>query len=144
MKIDDESINTKTKKVYTPVRLCFQSARLAQDSIARLIRARFKGTVSDFDYKSLLYGFNIWLGFDKHLKAVDIEKRLERMEALLQGEGSTVIESSDIDSQYAQVLRRQLSEAEQSRASLEKKLMEAERKIRDLRYRTGNSQDDDE
>jgi hypothetical protein len=54
--------------------------QLAQASIARLVRARQKGKISDFDYKSLLYGFNVWLGYNKHIKEIDIEKRLEALE----------------------------------------------------------------
>jgi hypothetical protein len=72
--------NGTEKRDTTPVRICFQSAEKVQASIARLIRARYKGKVSDFDYKSLLYGFTQWLAYNKHLKEIDIEKRLEALE----------------------------------------------------------------
>jgi hypothetical protein len=70
-----------TEKRDTPlVRLSFQNAELAQASIARLVRARYKNKISDLDYKSLLYGFNQWLAYNKHIKEIDIEKRLEALE----------------------------------------------------------------
>jgi hypothetical protein len=72
------------QKQHTPlVRLSFQNAELAQASIARLVRARYKGNISDFDFKSLLYGFNIWLGYNKHIKENSLLERLEAIENML-------------------------------------------------------------
>jgi hypothetical protein len=72
--------NDKDKRDTPPVRLSFKSPTAAQASIARLIRARQKNKISDLEYKSLLYGFNIWLAYSKHIKEIDIERRLEALE----------------------------------------------------------------
>jgi len=72
--------NDNEKRDTSLVRLCFQDAEKAQASVARLVRARYKGKISDLDYKSILYGFNTWLSFNKHVKEVEIEKRLELLE----------------------------------------------------------------
>ena len=85
MKNDNSSKDIDTEKRNAPlIRLSFQNAELAQASIARLVRARYKGKISDFDFKSLLYGFNIWLGYNKHIKEIDLEKRIEALEAAKQ------------------------------------------------------------
>jgi len=82
MKDGDSLKDIDTEKRTTPlVRLSFQNAELAQASIARLIRARYRNNITDTDYKSLLYGFNTWLGFNKHIKEIDLEKRIELLEA---------------------------------------------------------------
>lgn len=80
----EKTAENDTEKQDTPplVRLCFQTAELAMGSIGRLIRARYRHKIPDTDYKSLLYGFNSWLAFDKHVKEIEIEKRLEKLEAL--------------------------------------------------------------
>ena len=63
------------------VRLCFGDAKKAQACIGRLIRLRYKKKISDVEYKSLLYGFNQWLGYEKFIKETDFEKRIEALEA---------------------------------------------------------------
>lgn len=63
------------------VRLCFQDAKKLQTTIARLIRARANKKIADSDYKAIIYGINYWLAFEKHIKELDIEKRLEALEA---------------------------------------------------------------
>ena len=64
------------------IRLSFQDAKKAQACIGRLIRLRYKKKISDFDYKSILYGMNQWLAYEKHNKELDIEKRIEALEAM--------------------------------------------------------------
>ncbi|MCL2185252.1 MAG: hypothetical protein FWB86_05275 [Treponema sp.] len=73
--------DTPTKK---KIRLFFGDAKGTQKTIARLIRARYRGAISDFEYKSLLYGFNIWLAFSKHIKDIDIEKQMQEIEHRLE------------------------------------------------------------
>jgi hypothetical protein len=72
--------NDKEKRDTPPVRLCFQNAKKAQESLSRIIRARQKQKISDVDYKAIVYGFTSWLSFEKHIKECAIEKRLEALE----------------------------------------------------------------
>ena len=81
----EKTVENDTKKEDTPlVRLCFQNADLAMGSIGRLIRARYRHKISDVDFKSLIYGFNSWLSFNKHIKECELERRIEALEAARQ------------------------------------------------------------
>ena len=73
------------KESDTPLRLCFTDAKKAQACVGRLIRLRYKQKIADSEFKSLLWAFNIWLGFEKHIKEIDFEKRLEALEAINNG-----------------------------------------------------------
>jgi len=46
-----------------------------------LIRLRYKQKIADSEFKSLLWAFNIWLGFEKHIKESDFESRIAALEA---------------------------------------------------------------
>jgi len=81
---DGNSIkDINTEKRDTPVRLSFQSPELAQASIGRLVRARYKNRITDIDYKSILYGYNCWLSYSKHIKENSLLERLEAIENML-------------------------------------------------------------
>jgi hypothetical protein len=81
-----DGISTKdidTEKKNTPVRLSFQTPELAQASIGRLVRARYKNKITDLDYKSILYGYNCWLSYSKHIKENHLLERLEAIENMI-------------------------------------------------------------
>jgi len=109
-----------TEKRNTPVRLSFQTPELAQASIARLIRARYKNRITDIDFKSLLYGFNIWLGYSKHIKEVDLLKRIETVENMI----NNPLPERKLDQGDFIKLQNDLSAAVYKNELLEKEIME--------------------
>lgn len=120
MKDGDSLKDIDTKKRNTPVRLSFQTPELAQASIARLIRARYKNRITDIDFKSLLYGFNIWLGYSKHIKEVDLLKRIETVENMI----NNPLPERKLDQGDFIKLQNDLSAAVYKNELLEKEIME--------------------
>jgi len=109
-----------TEKRNTPVRLSFQNAELAQASIARLVRARYRNKITDIDYKSLLYGFNIWLGYNKHIKDNSLLERLEAIENML----NNPLPERKLDQGDYIKLQNDLSAAVYRNEQLEKEILE--------------------
>jgi len=120
MKDGDLLKDNDTEKRNTLVRLSFQTPELAMASIARLIRARYKKKITDVDYKSLLYGFNIWLGYSKHIKDNSLLERLEAIENMI----NNPLPERKIDQGDLIKLQNELSAAVYKNELLEKELKE--------------------
>lgn len=71
------------------IRLNLDTLEDSRKTYCRLIRLRGRNKIEDAKYKSLIYGMTGLLGFWKLEKELDIERRLESIEAALQiAEGS--------------------------------------------------------
>lgn len=53
-------------------------------TLARYLRAKHQGDIKIDDFKAMIQGFNVYLGYWKLIKDTKIEERLDELEAKLQ------------------------------------------------------------
>jgi hypothetical protein len=66
-------------------RLALNTLVNTRKSYARLIRAYTRGTVPEAQFKTLAYGLGGLLGYWREEKAVELEKRIDALEASIKG-----------------------------------------------------------
>jgi len=119
-------------------RLVLKNNKSARESLCKLMRAYYSNLIPSVKFRDLIYAFSKLLEYDKHAFESEMTKRLDAIEQALRGIGNTIIDPKDIDSPYAEDLKKRIAEAEQVKYNMEKKLMETECELKILRSRVEN------
>jgi len=128
-------INNTENKTPSKKRLSLGDSKgdKARETLCKLMRARYNNQIDSATFRDLVYGFNTLLAKDKNIQDSERDKRIEKLEQLIKGDGVTQITEKEIDNPYAQSLKKQLSEMEKIKNEIEKRLMEANREIKSLK-----------
>jgi len=110
-------------------RLTLHDTAAVRNSLCRLMRLRYNGQIDSALFRDLCYSFNVLLGIDKHILESDLNKRIEQLEQLVRGEGGTVIDSKEIESPYAQNLKRQLANESKINSDLNNEILNLKRQL---------------
>lgn len=73
-----------TEKKPIPYRLSLRTVKASRQTFARLMRGYADGTIDRDDFKTLIYAFSHYLQFLRLEKDLNIEERMEALEAQLE------------------------------------------------------------
>jgi len=114
-------------------RLSLGNSGAARNSLCKLIRQRYNNSIDSALFCDLVYAINVLLGFDKHILESELNKRIEQLEQYVRGEGGTVVDSAQLDSPYAQALKKQLQNESKVNADLNAELLSLKRRLAENR-----------
>jgi hypothetical protein len=123
--------STEDKK--TPVSFQLKTTKNVRTTLARIFRLRFNNVIDSTMCRDLVLVARGMLDHDKHILESDMDKRIERIEALVRGEGGTVIEQSEIDSPYAVSLKKQLVNESKINSQLNNEILNLKRRLAENR-----------
>ena len=102
-------VENSEKTESTKKRLTLTDSRAVRFSLCRLARQYHNGEIPDVKIRNLTYILNSILNADKFINVeTELTSKFENLERLVSGQGGTVIDPKDIDTPYAQNLKKQL------------------------------------
>jgi len=114
----------------TKKRLTLTDSRAVRASLCKLARQYHNGQIPDVKIRNLTYILNSILGADKFINVEsELTSKFEQLERLVSGQGGTVIDSKDIDSPYAQNLKKQLENERKITENLQSDILEMKRQL---------------
>jgi len=128
VEIEDTEKATPRKK-----RLGLKTNKQARDSLSKIMRLYYNGGIEDTKFRNLVYAYSKLLEHDKYMFESEMSKRLDAMEQAITGTGKTTIDNKDIDNPYAADLKKRLAETEQVKSSIEQRLLETEKEMKQLK-----------
>jgi len=132
----------KEKTEGTKKRLTLTDSRAVRASLCRLARQYHNGQIPDVKIRNLTYILNSILGADKFINVEsELTSKFEQLERLVSGQGGTVIDPKDIDSPYAQNLKKQLDNERKINEDLQADILEMKRQLAGIRADSGEGID---
>jgi len=124
--------NEKTES--TKKRLTLTDSRAVRASLCKLARAYHNGQIPDVKIRNLTYILNSILGADKFINVEsELTGKFEQLERLVSGQGGTLIDPKDIDSPYAQNLKKQLENERRINENLQADILDMKRQLAGIR-----------
>jgi hypothetical protein len=125
MGIDDTEKPKQAKK-----RLTLTDSKSVRAALCKMARQYHNGEIPDSKIRNLTYVLNSILGADKLINVeTELTSKFEQLERLVSGQGGTVIDPKDIDSPYAQNLKKQLENERKITETLQADILDMKRQL---------------
>jgi len=126
MDTKDTEKNKTAKK-----RMSLGDSKAVRAALCKLARQYHNNEIPDNKIRNLTYILNSILGADKFINVEDeLTSKFEQLERLVNSSGGgTVIDPKEIESPYAQDLKKQLGNEQQINAELNNQLLELKRQL---------------
>jgi hypothetical protein len=132
----------KEKTEGTKKRLTLTDSRAVRASLCKLARQYHNGQIPDVKIRNLTYILNSIVQADKYINVEsDLTSKFEQLERLVSGQGGTVIDPKDIDSPYAQNLKKQLENERKINEDLQADILEMKRQLAGIQADSGQGID---
>ena len=131
-------IESSEKTEGTKKRLNLASSRAVRAALCRLARQYHNGKIPDVKIRNLTYILNSIVQADKYINVEkDLTSKFEQLERLVSGQGGTVIDPKDIDSPYAQNLKKQLENERKINEDLQADILDMKRQLAGIQADSG-------
>ena len=118
-------------------RLTLTDSKSVRAALCKLARQYHNGQIPDVKIRNLTYVLNSILGADKFINVEsELTNKFDQLERLVNGQGGTVIDPKDIDSPYAQNLKKQLANEQRINADLNNEILKIKRELAGIRTET--------
>jgi hypothetical protein len=122
----------------TKKRLTLTDSRAVRASLCKLARQYHNGQIPDVKIRNLTYILNSIVQADKYINVEsDLTSKFEQLERLVSGQGGTVIDPKDIDSPYAQNLKKQLENERKINEDLQADILDMKRQLAGIQADSG-------
>lgn len=120
------------KKIKVPTEWQLKTPKNTRQSLSRLFRLRYNKQIESDVCKDLVSIVRTMLDHDKHLRDITTEQRLEAIEALVRGEGGTVIDPALLKNPLLADMKKQIAAVQKTNSELNSDLLEARQKANEL------------
>jgi hypothetical protein len=125
MGIEDTEKTKQAKK-----RLTLTDSKAVRAALCKLARQYHNGEIPDTKIRNLTYLLNSILSADKLINVeTELTNKFEQLERLMKGEGGTFIDPKEIESPYAQDLKRQLENERKITNDLQSAILDMKRQL---------------
>ena len=114
-------------------RFTLSDAAEVRATLCKIGREYYHDEIDPVKFRNLVYYFNTLIAADKAINDAETNKRIELLESYIKGEGGTVVDNRDIDSPYAQGLKKQLVSETKVNAELNAEILSLKRQLADIR-----------
>jgi len=130
MSKDDNENKSTAKK-----RMSLGNPKAVRAALCKLAREYRNGSIPDSKIRNLIYNLNSILAADKFINLeTELTNKYEQLEKLVNSSGcGTVIDSKELDSPYAQDLKKQLQSEQSINTELNNQLLEMKRQLASIR-----------
>jgi len=130
------------KTACTKKRLTLTDSKAVRASLCKLARQYHNNQIPDTKIRNLTYILNSILQADKLISIeTELTNKFNQLERLVNGQGGTVIDSKDIDSPYAQNLKKQLDNERKITENLQADILELKRQMAGIPTDSGQGLD---
>ena len=127
-------IENTEKTEGTKKRLSLGDSKAVRAALCKLARQYHNGQIPDVKIRNLTYILNSILGADKFINVEsELSTKFEQLERLVNGQGGTVIDPKDIDTPYAQNLKKQLENERRINTDLQNDILNMKRQLAGIR-----------
>lgn len=126
------------KKIPQKKRLNLKDTAAARGSLCALMRQYHNKQIDHTTFKNMIYGYSKLLEYFKHHHEIELDKRIEALEAVIKGTGQTMIDPSELNSPYNADLKKRLAEAERIKSDMELRLLEMDKELKLLKSKLGD------
>ena len=128
----------KEKTEGTKKRLTLTDSRAVRASLCKLARQYHNGQIPDVKIRNLTYILNSIVQADKFINVeTELSSKFDQLERLVSGQGGTVIDTKDIDSPYAQNLKKQLENERKINEDLQADILDMKRQLAGIQADSG-------
>ena len=132
MGIEDSEQTRRIKK-----RLTLTDSKSVRAALCKLARQYYNNEIPDSKIRNLIYNLNSILQADKFINLEsELTSKFDQLERLVNGTGGTVIDPKDIDTPYAQNLKKQLAHEQRINEDLQSDILDMKRQLAGIRTDT--------